>query len=193
MVQPGHLMPMFNDLRSFPELRRNYQFWFYHYPTGQPFWLSSTQLRQDLQASGDELDLDRQYEPLNHMVIVGHSMGGLVVACKLDSREEFWRILSDKPFGEVQGAPEDLTLRAAAFFEPNRDVRRVITIGTPHRGSEYSNDMTRWISRKVIRLPTTMVSTGQKLISSNPDVFHNTDLLTSSTSIDSLSPTRRCS
>ncbi len=30
-------MEMFNDLRGDPELRRNYQFWFYLYPTGQPF------------------------------------------------------------------------------------------------------------------------------------------------------------
>ena len=33
-------MEMFNDLRSVPEIRRNYQFWFYEYPTGQPFWVS---------------------------------------------------------------------------------------------------------------------------------------------------------
>src|SRR6185369_4353754 len=32
-------MEMFNDLRSQPEIRARYQFWFYFYPTGQPFWL----------------------------------------------------------------------------------------------------------------------------------------------------------
>ena len=41
-------MEMFNDLRSDPDLRRDYQFWFYLYPTGQPFWRSATQLREDL-------------------------------------------------------------------------------------------------------------------------------------------------
>ncbi len=41
-------MDMFNDLRSFPEIRERYQFWFYLYPSGQPFWLSATQLRGDL-------------------------------------------------------------------------------------------------------------------------------------------------
>ncbi len=34
---PGTWMPMFNDLRSFPELRKNYQFWFYQYPTVSRF------------------------------------------------------------------------------------------------------------------------------------------------------------
>ena len=39
-------MDMFNDLRSFPEIRDRYQFWFYLYPSGQPFWLSAAQLRE---------------------------------------------------------------------------------------------------------------------------------------------------
>ena len=45
---PMTWMEMFNDLRSQPEIRDHYQFWFYLYPTGQPFWLSAAQLRRDL-------------------------------------------------------------------------------------------------------------------------------------------------
>jgi hypothetical protein len=188
---PVTWMPMFNDLRSFPEIRKNYQFWFYHYPTGQPFWLSATQLRKDLEGLRANLDPDRQYEALNQMILVGHSMGGLVSRMQtIDSRDDFWKIFSDKPFDQVQGAPDELNLlRQAAFFKPNQDIRRVITIGTPSRGSDYANDATRWISRQFIKLPTMMVATGQKLIRHNPGVFHNEELLTTSTSIDSLSPT----
>ena len=40
---PVTWMEMFNDLRSKPEIRNNYQFWFYLYPTGQPFWISAAQ------------------------------------------------------------------------------------------------------------------------------------------------------
>ncbi len=187
---PVTWMPMFNDLRSFSELRRNYQFWFYHYPTGQPFWLSATQLRNELQTLRNQLDPDRQYEALNQMVLVGHSMGGLVSRMQtIDSRDDFWKILSDKPFEEIQGTPEDIQLlKTAAFFKPSREIRRVVTIGTPHRGSDYANDLTRWVGRKIIRLPAMMVSTGQKLVSHNPGAFQNTDLLVSSTSLDSLSP-----
>ena len=32
-------------------------------------------------------------------------------------------------------------------------VRRVVTLGTPHRGSEFSNGVTRWLGRKLITLP----------------------------------------
>ncbi len=34
-------MEMFNDLRGSPEIRDRYQFWFYLYPTGEPFWHSA--------------------------------------------------------------------------------------------------------------------------------------------------------
>ena len=37
---PISWMEMFNDLRSRREIRDHYQFWFYLYPTGQPFWLA---------------------------------------------------------------------------------------------------------------------------------------------------------
>ncbi len=187
---PVTWMPVFNDLRSFAELRKNYQFWFYHYPTGQPFWMSATQFREDLTKLRQDIDPDHRYPALDQMVLVGHSMGGLVSRMQtIDSTDQFWKILSDKPFEEVKGQPEQLErLREAAFFKPNESIARVVTIGTPHRGSDYANDTTRWISRQIIQLPTMMVTTGQALIQQNPGVFRSAELLTSSTSIDSLSP-----
>ena len=38
---PMTWMQMFNDLRSSPEIRNRYQFWFYLYPTAQPFWITA--------------------------------------------------------------------------------------------------------------------------------------------------------
>ncbi len=187
---PVTWMPMFNDLRSFPELRKNYQFWFYQYPTGQPFWLSATQMREDLDEMRRKLDPEHRFQALDQTVLVGHSMGGLVSRMQtIDSRDQFWQILSDEPFEELQGEPEDLTkLRKAAFFTANKDIRRVVTIGTPHHGSSYANNTTRWLGSKLITLPTMMVATGQNLVNKNPGVFRNADLLINNTSIDSLSP-----
>ncbi len=183
-------MPMFNDLRSFQELRRNYQFWFYQYPTGQPFWVSATQMRRDLFEMRQTLDPYNQHAVLDQMVLIGHSMGGLVSKMQtLESGEEFWHILSDEPFETVKGDEiERQRLAAALFFHPNQSVKRIVTIGTPHRGSDYSNDYTRWLARKIIRLPSDLTDMGRSLIRQNPDTFRNTELLTTTTSIDSLSP-----
>ncbi len=183
-------MPMFNDLRSFQELRRNYQFWFYQYPTGQPFWISATQMRSDLFELRRTLDPELSHPVLDQMVLVGHSMGGLVSRLQtLESGEEFWRILSDEPFEKVKGDEvERQRLAAALFFHPNNAIKRVVTIGTPHRGSNYSNDYTRWIGRQIIKLPSSITDIGNSLLRQNPDLFRNTELVTTTTSIDSLSP-----
>lgn len=183
-------MPMFNDLRSFQELRRNYQFWFYQYPTGQPFWVSATQMRSDLHELRQSLDPKLQYPVLDNIVLVGHSMGGLISRMQtIDSGEEFWRILSDKPFNALHGDDTELQrLAAALFFHPNPSIKRVVTIGTPHRGSDYANDATRWLGKKLIKLPNSITDVGNSLIRQNPGTFRNTELLTTTTSIDSLSP-----
>ena len=172
-------MPMFNDLRSFHELRKNYQFWFYQYPTGQPFWISATQMRSDLFELRRTLDPDLVHPLLDEMVLVGHSMGGLVSRMQtLESGEEFWRILSDEPFDKVKGDEvERQRLAASLFFHPNNAIKRVVTIGTPHRGSNYSNDYTRWVGRKLIKLPSSITDIGSSLVRQNPDLFRNTELV----------------
>jgi pimeloyl-ACP methyl ester carboxylesterase len=187
---PTTWMEMFNDLRSFPEIRERYQFWFYLYPTGQPFWVSAAQLRDDLAVMRRTLDPGGAAPALNYMVLVGHSMGGLVSRLQsVDSHDDFWNIVSSEPFNGLNATPEERQELARLFyFQANPSIRRVITIGTPHRGSEFANDYTRWIGRKIIRLPTMLVSTNERVIRENPGLFRNTDLLTITTSIDSLAP-----
>ena len=186
---PMTWMPMFNDLRSFRELRKNYQFWFYQYPTGQPFWISATQMRADFAELRQTLDPQRQFPVLDQMVLVGHSMGGLVSSMQtIESGDEFWHILSDAPFEDVQATQEEKNrLASVLFFHPNPSVQRVITIATPHRGSDYANNYTQWLGRKLIRLPNGLVEMGNSLIRQNPNVFRDTELLITKTSIDSLS------
>lgn len=187
---PTTWMEMFNDLRAFPEIRSRFQFWFFLYPTGQPFWTSAAQLRDTLAEVRQVLDPQGQNPRLDQMVLVGHSMGGLVSKLQtLESREQFWQILSEKPLDELKATPEEKVKLAKCFyFQSNPSVKRVITIGTPHRGSVFANDYTRYVGRSWIKLPEMMVELGNKLIRDNPDTFRNTDLLTTTTSIDSLAP-----
>ncbi len=187
---PVTWMEMFNDLRSDPQLRRHYQFWFYMYPTGQPFWFSATQMRRDLAAARQVLDPARRQPALDQSVLVGHSMGGLVSRMQtIESGDEFWSLVADKPFTEVKADDEmRRRLEQTFFFQPNPSVRRVITIGTPHRGSKFANDTTRWLGQKLISLPQQMLASRQKLLLDNPDYFRDTALLQINTSIDSLAP-----
>ena len=51
----------------------------FHYPTGEPFLRSAASLRRELQAAVATCDPQHQDPALSRMVLVGHSMGGLVI------------------------------------------------------------------------------------------------------------------
>lgn len=187
---PVTWMEMFNDLRSDPQIRKYYQFWFYLYPSGEPFWFSAAQMREDLASMRKKIDPQGTYPALDQTVLVGHSMGGLVSKLQtVDSGNDFWATLSDHPFAELQ-ADEELrdSLAQTFFFDPNPSIRCVITIGTPHRGSEFANDTTRWLGRKLISIPTKMLQGRHQLEARNPGFFREDAPLDIHTSIDSLEP-----
>jgi len=187
---PVTWMEMFNDLRSDPTVRDHYQFWFYLYPTGQPFWLSGTQMREDLAMMRRRLDPQRQAPALDQMVLVGHSMGGLVSKMQtVQSGDAFWQTTSERPFADLKADDEvKRTLANAYFFDPNPSVRRVVTIGTPHRGSQFANSATRWLGHKLITLPSHMLQGRRELLTLNPGFFRPSSPIAISTSIDSLAP-----
>jgi pimeloyl-ACP methyl ester carboxylesterase len=183
-------MEMYNDLRSDPQVRDNYQFWFYLYPTGQPFWISATQMREDLALMRREVDPTRQYAALDEMVLVGHSMGGLISKLQtVESSDAFWQTMSDHPFAELKADPETVRALATTFyFRPNPSVRRVVTLGTPHRGSPFSNNLTRWAGNKLIAIPQKMLDGRDRLLAQNSHFFRANAPIDIKTSIDSLAP-----
>ena len=75
-------MEMFNDLRSAPEIRNRFQFWFYFTRAASPSGTArpncaATWRRRDrcsIRSTGQAA--------LDQMVLVGHSMGGLIAGCK---------------------------------------------------------------------------------------------------------------
>ena len=183
-------MEMYNDLCNSPEIRERYQFWFYLYPTGQPFWNSAAQMRHDLAEARTMLDPDAKEPALDQMVLIGHSMGGLLSQLQtIDSRDDYWHLVSDEPIETIK-AEEDVRqrMKECFYFRPNPSVRRVITIGTPHRGSQFSNNATQWLMSKLITLPSAIAESSERLFVENKRRLPKNSILTIRTSIDSLSP-----
>jgi pimeloyl-ACP methyl ester carboxylesterase len=173
---PMTWMEMFNDLRSSPDIRRHYQFWFYLYPTGQPFWISASELRHDLADMRQVLDPQHREPALDQMVLVGHSMGGLLARMQTqESGDGFWKLASHIPWEQVKAPPDaHQKLGEMFYFHANPSVRRVVTIATPFGGSDFSNGTTQYILDKLIRLPATLAAAQQQLFTDNPEmVFRN--------------------
>ncbi len=181
-------MEMFNDLRGSPEIRENYQFWFYLYPTGVPPLFTAAHLREQLASARQSLDPYRERASLDQMVLVGHSMGGLVSKLQtVDSGDRFWRLVSERGFSQLVASEDDKSnLRNAFFFAPNTSVRRVVTIATPFQGSNFSNMATQWLGGKLINLPDDLVQTRARLVQANPHLFDESSLRDQTTSVASL-------
>jgi pimeloyl-ACP methyl ester carboxylesterase len=140
MSTPLTWLSLFNYFLNDPVLRERYQFWFYMYPTGNPILHSGYNLRKTL------LEIQRFYDPdgndpaFNRMVIVGHSMGGIISKMLVQSSgDDLWRGISEQQLDELDFTPEhQMLLKNLFFFEPLPFITRIIFIATPHEGARFS-------------------------------------------------------
>jgi pimeloyl-ACP methyl ester carboxylesterase len=186
--------PLFNDLRADPELRERYQFWFYLYPTGDPYLATAADLRHSLTRLRAELDPHGRDPALDQMVLVGHSMGGLVSKLLTqDSGEEFWKLVSSQPFDEVKAHPDTRAeLQRIFFFAPLPCVKRVVFLATPHHGSALSPSPPARLLAKFVRLPQRLRAAAHDVAEENPNLWPSLGKAGADphlpTSIDLLSP-----
>lgn len=166
---PVTWMEMFNDLQSDPKLREKYQFWFYMYPTGEPLTFAAANLRDRLKEVRRRCDPYGQNRKLDQMVMVGHSMGGLMsYLMTVESEDKLWTALSRIPVSEIQGDPEvHNQIQRVFFFEQDRSIDRIVTIASPFNGSGYANRFTQWLSGSIISLPNTTSRLSQLIFRQN--------------------------
>ncbi|MHC1791961.1 esterase/lipase family protein [Solidesulfovibrio sp.] len=159
LSSPTTWAPMFNGLMGDPELRARYQFWFFRYPTGNPVIHSAATLRASLDEVRRSFDPAGRNPAFNAMVVVGHSMGGLLTKTLVqDSGDRLWTDFSPKPLDSLTLAPEDRTALQQAFYFTRRPyVARVVFIATPHQGSEMALGTIGDIGRALITLPLTIL------------------------------------
>jgi len=111
MSSPETWVEMFNDLRGQKEIRENYQFWFFKYPTGLPVGYSSYVLRKQLLEIYSEYDPERRNPYFNNMILVGHSMGGLLSRTMMqDSKDVYWDSVFTEPIDIISMSEKDKEL-----------------------------------------------------------------------------------
>ena len=190
-------MEMYNALRSIKGFQSGYQFMFFFYPTGQPFWASAATFRKELVDFRDTVDPDRLAPALDATVLIGHSMGGLVSRMQVqESGDLIWSLVSSRPVDSFDFDPEARRkIQDWFFFEPNPSVKRVITIATPFRGSKFANTFTQWLAFNAISAPQAVVSVFSSAASvafsskkREKDADFDSKLLMISTSVQSLDP-----
>lgn len=193
MSSPTTWANVFNGLMGDPELRARYQFWFFRYPTGNPVLYSAMTLRRALDEVRHTVDPDGTNPNFARMVVIGHSMGGLLAKTLAEEGgDALWAKVSKTPLDALAVSARDKAqVREAFYFSPRPYVSRIIFVSVPHRGSDLALGVVGKIGRALITLPATVLkpvtSVGAALLRAMGPGARDKDM-PGITGIDSLSP-----
>ena len=151
---PVAFATLVNALRSDPEIRLNYQVWQFYYPTGTPVLENALALREGLEKTVRILDPRDLDAATKHIVVLGHSMGGVISHTLVSSSgDRVWKSVFRVPPDQLKGDPQAIReLERVLHFRRNSRVARVIFMATPHRGSPMSDSVVGRLGNALSRL-----------------------------------------
>jgi pimeloyl-ACP methyl ester carboxylesterase/predicted GNAT family acetyltransferase len=187
MDTPATWVPMLNDLRGDKDMRRNYQFWFYSYPSGYPYPYSATILRQELDA------IEKKYPLRKPMVVVAHSMGGSITRTLLtDAGTTLWiEAFGHRPAETEMDPKSKHLLEDVLIFNHRRDIGRVVFMSTPHRGANLASNWIGRIGSMLVRTPSQLLTVGRTMRESLTPDPSALKLKRLPNSVDTLAPNNR--
>ena len=180
---------MLNELLRDPVIQSKYQFMLYMYPTGVPIPIAAAGLRESLIQAKAMYDPDGRDPAFEQMVLLGHSMGGILSrTVAVASGDQFWRLYSDRrstrssaPRRAGRAAPLFL-LRAAAVRQPGRSPGHA----APRLG--LSRGVVGRVGTSLISDPDHIHKLLYQLVKDNPDAFDSRRFRRLPTSIETLEP-----
>ena len=100
---PVAFLQAINEFQNDPGLSTRYQFWVFIYPTGRPIVESALRLREELGRAQATYGADPAF---HQMVIVGHSMGGILAHMVVsDSGRQVWDSALSVPPEALRASP----------------------------------------------------------------------------------------
>ena len=149
-----------NEIMGDDTLSRNYQIWQVYYPTSFPIPMNNALIRKAITRTLHELDPAGTAPASNDILLIGHSMGGVLSRLMVSSAgETLWTEL-------LEGRMLNSSLRRKAreklhdylFFEPLPQVGRAVFIAAPHRGTPFADmGIARFIAG-LVTLPVKIVT-----------------------------------
>ena len=187
MDSPSTWAPMIINLRSDPEIRKHYQFWFYSYPSGYPYPYTASILRENLNG------VEKRFPLHKPMVVIGHSMGGCISRLLItDTGETLWeRLFNHTPAETRLPASSKKLYTDALIFKHRSEIGRVIFISSPLKGSEMASLSLGRIGSMLIRTPRKLLLAGNDAFKVVTFQANDLKLKRAPNSIDTLSPKNR--
>lgn len=174
MSGPATFANLTNRLLVDPVIRENYQFWFFGYPSGLAWTIPASRQRQALKELMQEYNPRGTSREMNNIVMVGHSMGGLIT--RFNNSTKPWTLMK----GVFELSPETFEgmtlenwkkgmaplhydeqtlerLQNNFIFSPPQGVTRIVYMATPHRGSTFADNWIGRLGQRLIDLPSDML------------------------------------
>lgn len=207
MSGPATFANLTNRLLVDPVIRENYQFWFFGYPSGLAWTIPASRQRAAL------AELMQEYNPrgtsteMNNIVMVGHSMGGLIT--RFNNSTKPWTLMKgifELPPETFQTMTVDNWKTSLAplhcdahtleqlhnnfIFTPATGVTRIVYMATPHRGSTFADNWIGRLGQRLIDLPADMLEEVTRIATLSRGMFllNPLQLKDELTSIRQLSP-----
>ena len=207
MSGPATFANLTNRLLVDPVIRENYQFWFFGYPSGLAWTIPASRQRQALKELMQEYNPRGTSREMNNIVMVGHSMGGLIT--RFNNSTKPWTLMK----GVFELSPETFEgmtlenwkkgmaplhydeqtlerLQNNFIFCPPQGVTRIVYMATPHRGSTFADNWIGRLGQRLIDLPSDMLEEVTRIATLSRGMFllNPLQLKDELTSIRQLSP-----
>ncbi|WP_272888770.1 esterase/lipase family protein [Stutzerimonas stutzeri] len=148
-----------NEVLGDEALRNNYQIWQVYYPTNLPIALNNKAIRETIEQTLAYFDPQGTAVASRDIVLVGHSMGGVLSRLLVSSTQErLWSSVT----AQYQMSGKRLEKARASLgpylhFEPLPQVSRAVFVAAPHRGTPFAeNRLSRWASG-LVKLPVSVL------------------------------------
>jgi hypothetical protein len=168
---PFAFVDLMKRMRADWEISRRFQVWTFLYATGTPVLFNALELREQLEKTISMVDpRDRDFAT-NHIVVIGHSMGGLIAHTLVSSSgNKVWNALFAVSPQRLKGPKTTLRrLEAALHFQTNPRVIGAIFASTPHHGSNVAESWIGHFAASLIHLPSDLQSDITNVVLANPD------------------------
>lgn len=155
---PGTFKTLYNDLVGQKWFRDKYQVLFFSYPTGIAWPYNAAEFRRELREAQQYAASKGSLEHWNRMVVVAHSMGGVISRASLvEPGERFYHATYRRPIEKlhVSASTRD-AIRKTRLYKPLEAPKRIVFMATPHQGAPLADRFIWQTISSIIRLPKTL-------------------------------------
>jgi triacylglycerol esterase/lipase EstA (alpha/beta hydrolase family) len=169
---PFAFVRLVEAIRRDRTLNERFQVWTFLYGTGTPVLFNALELRREMEKTVRVLDPRDHDFATRHIIVLGHSMGGLMAHTLVSSSDEkLWNALFEVPPQRLRGDREMIRRFAEGMhFRRNARIVRAIFAATPHRGSKLADSWIGHIGESLIRVPSNVQTNVVTVMSDNREL-----------------------